>query len=94
MPNSVATRVLKDIYFRHTDLLKAKLGCGPSKIWRSLWGYLDLLKEKLVWRVGNGEQVCIWGYKWIPRPTQFCIQSPRRNLSAKVKVKELLVDGS
>ncbi|XP_035547368.1 uncharacterized protein LOC118348906 [Juglans regia] len=93
MPFSVAARVLKDKYFKNTDLLKAKLGYGPSKIWRSLWGSLGLLKEGLVWRVGNGEQVNIWEDKWVPRPTLFSIQSPRINVSPEAKVKQLLLNG-
>ncbi|KAF5451861.1 hypothetical protein F2P56_026923 [Juglans regia] len=92
MPFSVAARVLKVKYFKHTDLLKAKLGYGPSKIW-SMWGSLGLLKEGLVWRVGNREQVNIWEDKWLPRPTLFSIQSPRNNLGPEAFVKELLLNG-
>ncbi|XP_035551035.1 uncharacterized protein LOC118349641 [Juglans regia] len=88
MPQFVAARVLKDKYFKHSDLLKAKLGWEPSKIWRSLWGSIGLLKEGLVWRVGNCEQVKIWEDKWIPKPIQFSIQSPQRNWSIQYTYRE------
>ncbi|XP_042939577.1 uncharacterized mitochondrial protein AtMg00310-like [Carya illinoinensis] len=58
-PQSMAAMVLKDKYFRHFTILDSNLGHRPSVMWRSLWGSLELLKEGLVWRVGNGRQINI-----------------------------------
>lgn len=44
-PQSLAAKVLKNKYFRHSNLLHAKLGFRPSPIWKSLWGSMGLLKE-------------------------------------------------
>ncbi|KAF5481194.1 hypothetical protein F2P56_001863 [Juglans regia] len=56
-PHSLAAKVLKDKYFRHSDILVSKLGFRPSVIWRSLWDSLELLKEGLVWRVAAEAKV-------------------------------------
>ncbi|XP_042964766.1 uncharacterized mitochondrial protein AtMg00310-like [Carya illinoinensis] len=58
-PNSLASRIFKEKYFQNSGLLEAKLGSGPSFVWRSIWSSLDLVKGGLVWRVGNGESIKI-----------------------------------
>lgn len=86
--NSLATTVLKDKYFKKKNLLEAKLGRGSSLIWRNLLSTLDLLKEGLRWRVGNGQDISIWGHKWLQTPSNFCIQSPIMILGENPKVRE------
>ncbi|KAG6650161.1 hypothetical protein CIPAW_06G023000 [Carya illinoinensis] len=93
MPQSIVAVVLKEKYFRKVDLFKAPLGQRPSLIWRSLWGSLDLLREGLVWRVGNGHDIRIWGDKWIPRLSSFSIQSPVKGMDAAARVKDLIEEG-
>ncbi|KAF5482243.1 hypothetical protein F2P56_002830 [Juglans regia] len=60
-PNSLAARVLKDKYHKHASVLEAKLGTNPSLIWRSLWASLELLRDGLVSRVGNGKRIRVGG---------------------------------
>ncbi|KAG7974599.1 hypothetical protein I3843_06G055600 [Carya illinoinensis] len=74
-PNSIAFHVYRDKYCKQQHLLEAKLGVTPSLIWRSVWERLNLLKEGLRWRVGNGEKIRIWGDRWIPSLTTFSVQS-------------------
>jgi hypothetical protein len=47
-----------------------------SFAWKSTWGSGDLLKDGLVWRIGNGSTVKIWSDKWVPIPDTYSIQSP------------------
>ncbi|XP_042973059.1 uncharacterized protein LOC122304861 [Carya illinoinensis] len=89
-PQSLAAVLLKDKYFRNTDLLHATLGFKPSFMWKSLWDSLSLLKEGLVWRVGNGKSIKIWGDRWVPKAVTFKIQSPIQILNAEARVEELL----
>ncbi|XP_041026997.1 uncharacterized protein LOC121267211 [Juglans microcarpa x Juglans regia] len=89
-PESITTKVLHDKYFKSSGVLDAKLGRNPSLIWRSLWGALDLLKEGLVWRVGNGKSINIWGDRWIPQPSSYKIQSPVKCLTEVDKVAKLI----
>lgn len=89
-PESITARVLHDKYFKSSNVLNAKLGRNPSLIWRSLWGAMDLLKEGLVWRVGNGKDINIWGDRWIPKLSSYKIQSPVNCFSEGDKVAKLI----
>uniref|UniRef100_A0A803NWP6 Reverse transcriptase domain-containing protein n=1 Tax=Cannabis sativa TaxID=3483 RepID=A0A803NWP6_CANSA len=52
-PDSIASQILKARYFRHSSFLEASKGHSPSFSWSSLlWGR-ELLKNGLIWKVGN-----------------------------------------
>lgn len=89
-PTSLVARVLKEKYYRNVELVDAKLGAKPSMIWRSLQGALNLMKEGLIWRVGNGENIKILGDRWIPKPSTFCIQSPVKLFDENSRVAQLI----
>lgn len=42
------------------SILDAKVGLRPSFAWRSIIGSCHILREGLVWRMGNGSQIRIW----------------------------------
>ncbi|XP_042974832.1 uncharacterized protein LOC122306468 [Carya illinoinensis] len=67
-PTSLPATILRQKYFPHGSILKAKVGARPSLAWRSLHAGLSLLKEGLLWRIGDGKQVRIWEDRWLPRP--------------------------
>ncbi|KAF5466911.1 hypothetical protein F2P56_016793 [Juglans regia] len=92
-PFSMVATIFKGKYFRSSSLLEAKLGRVPSQIWRSIWSSLDLLKEGLRWRVGDGQMINIWGQRWLPTPSSFSVQSPNPFLNTCVKVKDLMLEG-
>uniref|UniRef100_A0A803QG04 Reverse transcriptase n=1 Tax=Cannabis sativa TaxID=3483 RepID=A0A803QG04_CANSA len=65
-PDSIASRILKARYFRHSSFLEASKGHSPSYSWSSLlWGR-DLLKNGLIWKVGNGQNIRTLQDTWIP----------------------------
>ncbi|XP_042954621.1 uncharacterized protein LOC122291036 [Carya illinoinensis] len=70
--------------------MDAKLKGAPSFIWRSLWSSLGILKEGLVWRVGNGSGIKIWKDKWLPRPVTYQIQTPINMLDSETRVEPLI----
>lgn len=39
-----------------------------------------LIKDGLIWRVGNGVSINIWRDRWIPKPFSFAVQSPTKHL--------------
>jgi hypothetical protein len=43
------------------SILKACLGSKPSYAWRNIHGAIDLLQSGLIWRIGDGAKVGIWG---------------------------------
>jgi ribonuclease HI len=76
MPDSLVSQIIKAKYYPRGSILEAQLGNKPSFAWRSIWGSGDLLKDGLVWRIGNGSTVKIWSDKWVPIPDTYSIQSP------------------
>jgi hypothetical protein len=85
----VAT-ILKEKYFLNRNFLNANLGTRPSYAWRSLFKSLELLKEGLCWRVGNGQSIKIWEDKWIPNPVSYAIQLPVHVLPPDALVSSLI----
>lgn len=59
-------------------------------MWRSLWSALDLVREGVAWRVGNGRRVNIWGDKWLSSMTYPKILSPTQLMSRDSKVCNLI----
>jgi hypothetical protein len=74
-PNSLLAQVLKGMYFPGATFLQAKIGANPSFTWRSMLNVRPLLEEGLMWRIGSGKQVRIWGDKWIPSSTDHRVHS-------------------
>jgi len=50
---------------------------------------MGLLKEGIIWRIGDGNQVKIWSDPWIPRSETRKVITPR-NRSLLTKVAELI----
>jgi len=89
-PNSMATQILKAKYFPSSNFLEAPMGSKPSFAWRSLCNAKDLLSQGLVWRIGDGNSVKIWGDRWLPTPTSFSVQSCPRILDVSSHVAVLI----
>jgi hypothetical protein len=90
-PNSLMATILKEKYFPRVSLLEAPLGNKPSSFtWRSIWKSLKLLREGLIWRVGDGCSINLWGDCWLPSPHTYSIQSPIQNLHRDEKVNALI----
>lgn len=85
----VAT-ILKEKYFSNRNFLNANLGTRPSYAWWSLFKSLELLKEGLCWRMGNGQSIKIWEDKWIPNPVSCAIQLPVHVLPPNALVSSLI----
>ncbi|KAG6713712.1 hypothetical protein I3842_05G167400 [Carya illinoinensis] len=63
---------------------------SPSHIWRNIWSSISLIKEIVVWRVGNGHSIRVWHDKWLPKPTTYKVQTPINRLSTDSTVVELI----
>jgi hypothetical protein len=59
--------VLKARYYREGDFLSAPCPKRASYTWRSIVHGRELLREGLVWRIGDGETVKVMEDRWIPR---------------------------
>ncbi|PWA65154.1 hypothetical protein CTI12_AA306500 [Artemisia annua] len=76
-PGSFWCRVLKGIYFPHSDFPMASKDSRPSWLWQSLLQGRDLLLHGIRWQVGNGSNILFWTQKWIPYSEDFYIRQPR-----------------
>lgn len=84
-PGSLCARILKAKYYPATFLLEARVKEGCSYTWRSIMQGVGVLKEGIVWRVGNGQNINIWSDPWLPRNFTRRPITPRgRNLITKV----------
>ncbi|CAO2188287.1 unnamed protein product [Urochloa humidicola] len=66
-PDSLCARLLKAKYYPRGCLVDTAFCTNPSQTWQAVLHGLDLLKEGIIWRIGNGTQVQIWRDPWIPR---------------------------
>jgi hypothetical protein len=88
--DSLTAKIMKAKYYPNGSILEAKLGNKPSFIWRSIHNSKALIQEGLFWRIGNRSKVHIWGDKWLPKPSTYCIQSPPKGLDSDALVSELI----
>jgi len=84
---SLCARILKAKYFPNSDFLSAKAKAGCSYTWLSIvQGLLEIIKDGVIWRIGNGQNVDIWKDPWLPRGMTWRPMTPRgRNLMQKVE---------
>ncbi|XP_004298062.1 PREDICTED: uncharacterized mitochondrial protein AtMg00310-like [Fragaria vesca subsp. vesca] len=68
-PTSLCARILKGIYYPHTDILSVGKESRASWAWSSLLDGKGLIVDGARWQVGNGELIHIWADKWIPTST-------------------------
>jgi hypothetical protein len=86
--------ILKAKYYPNSSFLDAKLGCRPSFAWRSVFNARDLLLQGVMWRVGDGRSIKVWGDKWLPTPTTFAVQSPPKILAKTTLVADSIDHGT
>lgn len=88
-PNSPCAQILKAKYFPDSNLLKAKVRQGCSYTRRSILQGVEVLKNGVIWRIGNGQSVDIWTDPWLPRGVTRRPVSPRRH-NILTRVHELI----
>lgn len=66
-PNSLCAQILRAKYHPGASILQASPRPGMSYTWRSILKGVQILKDGMIWRVGNGENIRIWDDPWIPR---------------------------
>jgi hypothetical protein len=89
-PNSFLSKIMEAKYYWGGNFLELKLGVWPSFAWRSIFSSCELLKEGLIWRIGNGDKVCIWQDKWIPRSSTVLMQPQQPYWDPNARVSSLI----
>lgn len=80
---------MKAKYHPNYTILEAQLGSKPSFAWRSIQGACNIVSEGLIWRIGDGASVRIWGDKWLPNPSSYMVQSPEKIVDGAARVRDL-----
>jgi hypothetical protein len=75
-PDSLTAQIFKSKYYPNCSILEAQLGGKPSFAWRSIQGASKIVSDGLIWRIGTGSKVRIWGDKWLNTPSTYKVQSP------------------
>ena len=89
-PNTLTGQILQAKYYSGGNILEAWVSKTASYAWKSISGSRALIREGLIWQIGNGEQVKIWGDKWVPTSATFSIQSSPKILHEQAIVNELI----
>jgi hypothetical protein len=89
-PDSLTAQIFKSKYYPNCSILEAQLGGKPSFAWRSIQGASKIVSDGLIWRIGTGSKVRIWGDKWLNTPSTYKVQSPVKGLDETAKVEELI----
>ncbi|XP_073137691.1 uncharacterized protein [Henckelia pumila] len=65
-PHSLASQVLKAMYYPNSTFMDAKMGSNPSYVWRSIMATQDLIRRGARIRIGSGNLTHIWNTPWLP----------------------------
>ncbi|XP_021756104.1 uncharacterized protein LOC110721271 [Chenopodium quinoa] len=63
--NSLLGRIFKAKYYPRSEFLESSLGFAGSFSWRSIWSSKALIKEGIIWKIGNGKKVNLWSEPWV-----------------------------
>jgi hypothetical protein len=88
-PDTLCAQVLKAKYFPIGTILDAKPKKDISYSWRSILRGVDLIKEGMIWHIGDGNSINIWSDPWLPRGETRRPRTPR-NGSVLTKVVDLI----
>ena len=66
-PNSLCVRVLKARYYVDGSVVNATCPSGGSYTFRSILHGRDLLRDGLIWRIGDNSKIKVHHDNWIPR---------------------------
>jgi hypothetical protein len=92
-PSSLCSRLLKSIYYPRGNFLDTVFWQDASPAWRGIEHGLLLLKQGLIWRIGNGEKINGWRDSWLPRIHNMKPRAGKTNTRIR-KVSQLLTNDS
>lgn len=78
-PDSLCARLLRAKYYPQGNILDTVFSGNASAVWRGIEHGLDLVKQAIIWRVGDGPRIRVWRDPWIPRGPGFRPITPKRN---------------
>ena len=91
-PDSICAKVLRAKYFPDGKLLDRAPAGVASQTWRAIEYGLELLKQGVIQRIGDGRSTQIWRDNWLPRGYGLKPIGPRRTCRLRW-VHRLIDDG-
>ncbi|KAG2657216.1 hypothetical protein PVAP13_1KG187831 [Panicum virgatum] len=88
-PDSLCAHLLKARYYPRGCLVDTSFCSNASSTWQSILHGLELLKQGVIWRIGDGRKVRIWRDPWIPRELSLRVTTTKGRQRSKW-VAELL----
>jgi hypothetical protein len=92
-PSSLCARFLKSIYYPRGNFLDTVFRQDASPSWRGIEYGLELIKEGLIMRIGNGVKTNIWRDNWLRRGYNLKPRVGRTKTRIR-KVNQLLLPNS
>ena len=90
--SSLFYQVFSVKYFPRGSIFDAKVASG-SYAWQSIVKARKLVQFGLLWRVGNGRKINIYGDRWLPGGESACVVSPMNEEASNCVVAKLLSSG-
>ncbi|XP_075659903.1 putative mitochondrial protein AtMg00310 [Castanea sativa] len=87
---SLCYKVFKTRFFPNCSIQEAKESTVRLYTWKSILSARDVVKKGMVWRVGNGQSVCIREDKWLPDQVCKTVLIPPPSLPPDAKVCTLI----
>jgi hypothetical protein len=84
--------VLRANYYPQGNLIDTVFTRNPSPTWSAIVHGLNLLKEGLIWHIGDGKIVCIWRDNWLPRKEELKVLR-EKGRSRLIRVSSLIDQG-
>ena len=89
-PDSLCHRMFKARFFLNCSILEAKDPTLGSYAWKSIIGARGVIREGMVWRIGNGQSVRIREDKWLPVQSNRSVISSLPSVVPETKVSSLI----
>jgi hypothetical protein len=93
-PDTLCAQLLKAKYYPNGVLIDTVFSGNGSSTWHAIEYGLELLKEGVIWRVGNGAQIRAWRDPWIPREVNHRPRSDRGRCRYRWVADFLMPDGT
>lgn len=93
-PDSLCAQVLKAKYYPNGSLIDTTFTGNASPGWKGVEYGLELLKQGLIWRIGNGKSVKIWRDPWLQREFSRRLITVKRNCRLKWVAELIREDGT
>jgi hypothetical protein len=76
-PDTLCAQLLKAKYYPNGILIDTVFSGNGSSTWHAIEYGLELLKQGVIWRVGNGAKIRVWRDPWIPSADNHLPKSER-----------------